>query len=223
MEDSVPIGGYLPVSFIDWTGHVAPVLFVCGCNFRCPYCHNADLVAMTEARLSLDGVLADIKSRSAFLDGVVVSGGEPTIHEALPEFLLSIRDSTGLDVKLDTNGSRPEMLRFLVGEALVDAVSLDVKAPWSSYPRIARGNGGPVNESLELLKRSDIPFEARTTFAPDIMTIGDLREIQLQIGPEIRWIIQRFRPGETLDLSLRNGTVPDMEDLRKNFPGTMVR
>jgi len=223
MNGSVPIGGYLPVSFIDWTGHVAPVLFVCGCNFRCPYCHNADLVAMTEAKLSLDVVLADINTRSAFLDGVVVSGGEPTIHEGLPGFLLSIRSSTGLDIKLDTNGSNSELLGLLVGEALVDAVSMDVKTSWNDYPRVVGGDGRAVNESLELLKRSGMPFEVRTTFVPDLMTIDDLLYIEKQIGPDVRWVIQLFRPGETLDPSLRNGTAPDIEEVRKYFPGTIVR
>jgi pyruvate formate lyase activating enzyme len=222
MSGSVPIGGYLPVSFIDWTGHVAPVLFVCGCNFRCPYCHNADLVSMTQGKLSIEGVLSDISDRSAFLDGVVVSGGEPTIHEGLPEFLRSIRNSTGLEIKLDTNGSRPGVLGSIIGGSLVGAVSMDVKAPWCRYPQITGKDGTSVAESLDVLKRSGISFEVRTTFVPDLMSFEDLHEIQEEIG-DVRWVIQCFRPGETLDPSLRDGTVPDIEEIEENFPGTIVR
>ncbi len=223
MSEAVPIGGYLPVSFIDWAGHVAPVLFLCGCNFRCPYCHNGDLVEMTSGRLDLEVILEDMKKRSVFLDGLVVSGGEPTIHEGLPGFLSSIKSETGLDIKLDTNGSRPDVLGALVGKSLVDAVSIDVKASWSDYPRIVRGYGRPVSESLELLRSSGIPLEVRTTFVPDLMKIEDLIDIEKQIGPDVRWVIQLFRPGETLDPSLRNGSVPNIEELKKRFPGTILK
>jgi len=158
-----------------------------------------------------------------FLDGLVVSGGEPTIHEGLPGFLSSIKSETGLDIKLDTNGSRPDLLGALVGKSLVDAVSIDVKASWSDYPRIVRGYGRPVSESLELLRSSGIPLEVRTTFVPDLMKIEDLIDIEKQIGPDVRWVIQLFRPGETLDPSLRNGSVPNIEELKKRFPGTILK
>lgn len=154
-------------------------------------------------------------------DGVIVSGGEPTIHEGLPDFLLPIKDSTGLDVKLDTNGSSPAMLEPLLEGNLVDAVSMDVKAPWSDCRRIARGYGQKVRRSLETLRRKGTPFEVRTNFVQDLMTMEDLQEIRLQVGSGTTWVIRLFRPGTTLDSSLRNGTVPDRKGPEKNFPGTI--
>lgn len=223
MSGNVPVGGYLPVSFVDWTGHVAPVLFLCGCNFRCPYCHNSDLVLKKEGDLCLEQILDDIRSRDPFLDGVVVSGGEPAIHEGLPAFLSKIKAVTGLRIKLDTNGSRPDVLGSLIERELVDAVSLDVKAPWRDYPGFVKGDGMKVMESLDLLKSSGIPFETRTTYVPDLMEKDDLMEIRSQIGAEPVWVIQPFRPGKTLDASLANGTAPDPGDLRILFPDSIVR
>lgn len=115
------------------------------------------------------------------------------------------------------------MLGSLIDKGLVDAVSLDVKAPWRDYPHIAGSDGGPVCSSLEPLKNSGINLEARTTFVPDIMTLGDLKEIQTQIGPGVDWVIQLFRPGKTLDPSLNGGTVPDRASLEMYFPGLIVR
>ncbi|HBG15125.1 MAG TPA: anaerobic ribonucleoside-triphosphate reductase activating protein [Synergistaceae bacterium] len=219
----VPLGGYLRISFIDWTGHVAPVLFLCGCNYRCPYCHNPELVTLSAGRLPVLEVLEDIRQRSGFLDGVVVSGGEPTVHDRLPEFLSALKNRTGLRIKLDTNGSRPWMLGSLVTEGLVDSISMDVKAPWDRYPRITGHDGEPVRESLEILSRSGIPHEARTTFVPDLMTLEDLEMVREQIPLGVPWIIQTFRGGKTLDPSLEKGALPDREGLKFNFPDAIIR
>ena len=219
----VPLGGYLRISFIDWTGHVAPVLFLCGCNFRCPYCHNPELVTPSGGRLPVPEVLEDIRQRAGFLDGVVISGGEPTIHDSLPEFLSELKSVTGLRIKLDTTGSRPGMLRSVLAGGLVDSISMDVKAPWKMYARITGHGGGPVRESLEILSLSGIPHETRTTFVPDLMSLEDLEVVRDQIPPGSPWIIQPFRGGRTLDPSLEKGTPPDREKLKINFPDAIIR
>ncbi len=223
MDRGVPIGGFLPASFVDWAGHVAPVLFLCGCNFRCPYCHNADLVFTTEGSLDSDDVIKKILERKDFLDGIVISGGEPTIHQGLPGFLSFLKVGTGLKVKIDTNGSNPGMLGALIADGLIEGVSMDIKAPWSDYPKITGSGPDEVIESLDLVRRSGIPLETRTTFVPDLMSIEDLKEIREQVGEGLRWVIQLFRPGDTLDPSLREGTVPDRNLVERSFPGVLVR
>lgn len=223
MTPSVPIGAYLKVSFIDWTGHVAPVLFLCGCNFRCPYCHNAPLLDMGSGILDPCDVYQDINRRDQLLDGIVISGGEPTIHEDLPAFLKDLRAFTGLPLKLDTNGSRPLMLVHILENELVDAVSLDVKAPWDQYEKIVRGDGRKVMASLNILGSSGKPFETRTTYVPGLMGIEDLEKIRAQIGGGVPWIIQPFRPGVTLDPYLGNTASPDREELKEAFPDAIVR
>jgi len=223
MKPGVPIGGFLPVSFVDWAGHVASVLFLCGCNFRCPYCHNADLVFATKGSIDADDVVKKILSRKDFLDGIVISGGEPTIHSGLPLFLSFLKGETGLKIKVDTNGSNPGMLETIIAEGLVEGLSMDIKAPWNDYPRITGSGSDEVAKSLDLVRRSGIPLETRTTFVPDIMSIEDLKEIRDQVGRGPGWVIQLFRPGETLDPSLREGTVPDRGLLESNFPGVLVR
>ncbi|MCK7470683.1 MAG: anaerobic ribonucleoside-triphosphate reductase activating protein [Desulfomicrobium escambiense] len=144
------IGGYLPTSFLDWEGRVAAVVFLIGCNFRCPFCHNAPLATGMAEGLDPGPVLADIIRREKFLDGVVVSGGEPTLYPRLPEMLSWFRDTAKLPVKLDTNGSHPEILKSLVDRRLIDAVAMDIKAPWGKYAELA---GVAVDEGgTELLR-----------------------------------------------------------------------
>ena len=123
------IGGYLPTSFLDWEGRVAAVVFLPGCNFRCPFCHNAPLATGLAEGIDPKPVLSDILRRKDFLDGVVVSGGEPTLFARLAELLSWFRNVAKLPVKLDTNGSHPEVLEALLGDRLVDAVAMDIKAP----------------------------------------------------------------------------------------------
>jgi len=223
MDRGVPVGGFLPVSFLDWAGHVAPVLFLCGCNFRCPYCHNPDLVFAAEGSLDADDVVHKVLERKDFLDGIVISGGEPTIHRGFPRFLDFLKRETGLKVKIDTNGSNPRMLGSLIADGLIGAVSMDIKAPWRDYPRITGSGPDEVAESLDLLRRSGILLETRTTFVPGLMSIEDLKEIREQVGQGTIWVIQSFRPGDTLDPSFRNLAPPDPEILKAAFPGVIVR
>ena len=129
------LAGFVPLSLCDFPGRVAAVVFTQGCNFRCPWCHNGHLIPLAAdaaRRVSEAEVFEVLEARRTRLGGVVVSGGEPTLQPALPRFLRRIK-ALGLEVKLDTNGSRPEVLRGLLRERLVDFIAMDVKAPWTKY------------------------------------------------------------------------------------------
>src|SRR3989339_28387 len=163
------IKGFQRTSLVDFPGNIVSTVFLSGCNFRCPFCHNPelaldspDLKALPERK-----VLAEIEAHKRFIDGVCVSGGEPTVHSGLPDFLAKIK-ALGLKVKLDTNGSNPEMLRTVIAERLVDFISMDVK---SSPARYAEATGADVDvlvvgESVKIIMASGIDYEFRTTVVP---------------------------------------------------------
>lgn len=208
------IKGFLDLSFVDWPGRVAAVVFLAGCNFRCPYCHNHRLVLTPEdlATFRLEEVLARLEALRGWVDGVCVTGGEPTLQANLPA-LLAIFRSEGLGVKLDTNGSRPEVLEGLLSQGLLDAVAVDVKAPLEPIPyRRNAGQGADVEgvrRSLELLSRSSIPVEVRTTVHPDLLSRDEVGRLATHVGAafavhwrrpaEVRFTLQRCRSEETLD------------------------
>ncbi len=190
-------GGFQRLSLLDYPGHLASVLFVRGCNFRCPFCYNPQLVREPEGEgPSTEEILAYLRRRKGWVDGVVVTGGEPTLYPSLPEFLERIKGE-GLKVKLDTNGSNPELLQELLARGLVDYVAMDVKAPLreEAYRRVA---GVPVSleavrRSISLLLSSGIDYEFRTTVVPTLLEEGDLLEIAEEIRGARRYYLQQFR------------------------------
>ena len=219
------IGGYLPTSFLDWEGRAAAVVFLIGCNFRCPFCHNAPLATGMAEGLDPAPVMHDIFRRKQFLDGVVVSGGEPTLFPYLKEMLHWFREAANLPVKLDTNGSRPEVLEELLGLGLVDAVAMDIKAPWGKYADLAGTavDTEKVRASLELLRPLGRALELRTTFVPSLLSIEDLRDIHEQLNGDSRWIVQLFRPANALDPALRETASPVREEVASALRGVRVR
>ena len=199
------IGGFVPVSLCDYPCRVAAVVFTQGCNFRCPYCHNGHLVE-NEGGSLLDEtvVLAKLNERRTHLGGVVVTGGEPTLQGDLPEFLHRIKQ-LGLAVKLDTNGSHPDVLQALFANRLVDYVAMDIKAPWGQYARLAGQECDTLllRRSLRLIASSGLPHEFRTTRVDPLLSAEACDEITRQIpaGSTHKW--QRFRAEHSLDLALR--------------------
>ena len=159
------IVGIQKLTLLDYPGRVACTVFLNGCNFRCPYCHNAELLGDAEPVMSVEGLLSFLQKRRGILDGVCITGGEPTLHPELPELIRSIR-ALGFAVKLDTNGYRPEVLGALLGEGLLDYVAMDLKNGPEAY---AQTVGLPavdldrVGESIRLLLDSGTEFELRTT------------------------------------------------------------
>ena len=144
MTDTFRIKGFIPSSFIDWPGKICSIIFLAGCGFRCPACHNSRLVLGHDSipDYPFSEILNHLQSRKKWIDGVTVTGGEPTIRRDLPDLLMKLRDC-GTSIKLDTNGSNPSMLKYLLHAGLVDAVSMDVKAPLTSA-HYSKAAGVPV-------------------------------------------------------------------------------
>lgn len=198
------IKGFLETSFVDWPERICSVLFLPYCNFRCPYCHNHELVLRPGAfeTLSWDFIHGRLRTLTGWLDGVCVSGGEPTLHPDLSDLLSDLK-VLGFPVKLDTNGTRPRVLRFLVEEGLVDYVAMDVKGPLESeqYSRCA---GVPVDlhlirESIDFLLSGAVPYQFRTTVVPAIHS----HEMMARLGRDLKdarlWARREFRAGDVLD------------------------
>ncbi len=199
------IGGFLPLSLCDYPGKVAAVVFSNGCNFRCPWCHNGHLLRGAAdpnyRELREEDVLARLSELRNRLQGVVVTGGEPTLQPDLREFIAKIK-SLGLLVKLDTNGNRPEVVRDLVGAGLIDFIAMDVKAPWSKYATLtglAESPAEKVRETMALIVASGLPHQFRTTKVTPLLTDEDCAEIERQIpqGSPFKW--QTFIPDNVLD------------------------
>lgn len=199
------IGGFLPLSLCDYPGKMAAVVFTQGCNFRCPYCHNgALLTAHSETAIAVSDVLASLHSRRKFLDGVVISGGEPTLHADLADFLVAVR-SMGYAVKLDTNGSRPKVLRDLFDRKLLDFVAMDVKAPLSRYEVLAgiAVETSVICESIDLIAESGVRHQFRTTNVLPLLASEDLAAVRAMIPARSSYSLQSFRSETALDPSLR--------------------
>jgi pyruvate formate lyase activating enzyme len=216
----IEIKGFLETSLLDWPAKLCSVLFLPYCNFRCPYCHNHPLVFHPEqyATVPLEDILARLHSLRNWIDGVCVTGGEPTLHTDLPLLVREIKRHRFL-VKLDTNGSNPQMLENLIDRREVDFVSMDVKAPLDPF-LYSRSSGLPIKlkpllESIEALKKGRVDYEFRMTVVPglhqeeDILTLGD----QLRVGP--RFILQNFNPENPLDASMKNLVPYDPKALKK--------
>ena len=195
------IGGFQPFSLSDYPGKISALIFTQGCNFRCPFCHNGSLISVKDiGKIKEEEIFFFLKEREHWLDGVVVTGGEPTIHKDLPDFLRSIRE-IGLLIKLDTNGSRPDVLRFLFEEGLVDYVAMDIKAPMSIYNKLA-GVTVPlkrVEESISLIVDSGIEHEFRTTEVKSLLSPEDIIEIKKNVPKGSKYCLQEFRPENALE------------------------
>jgi len=209
------IGGFQKFTLIDYPDKIACTIFTLGCSFRCPWCHNPELVLPEKIVIQPIVLEKDffnfLKNKQGLLDGVVIGGGEPTIHQDLPAFAKKIK-KMGFLVKLDTNGSSPYMLKDLINSSLVDFVAMDVKAPEKKYPDLAGKdvNIEDIKKSIAFLKDSDIDFEFRTTLVPGLLNRDDILEIARWIGPAPRYSLQNFKPGKTVNPIFRNvASYPD--------------
>lgn len=197
------IVGFVKTSLVDWDGHVSSVIFLPGCNFRCPFCHNRELVLSPGSVPEVDhrSMKHYLEENSDFLDGVVITGGEPTIHPDLPDLIGEI-SALGLKVKLDTNGSNPSMLLDLIDSGLLDSVAMDIKGPLDDrYDEIC-GAHAPLEEikrSISILMDSEIEYEFRTTVVPHLIKEMEVESIAAFIGGARKYALQQFRPGTTLD------------------------
>jgi len=201
VSQGLPIVGIERLSLSDYPGKLCANLIVPGCNFRCPYCSEKEIIFdfIPMPKVSEDQVIAFLHPRMGFLDGVCVTGGEPTIHRELPAFLERLK-SIGSLVKLDTNGSHPKRLGHVLGRKFVDYVAMDIKTPLKRYTETVGYRITPEEllDSIQLIRRSGVDYEFRTTAVPGIVDGGDLEEIAKTLAGSKRYVLQGFKPGSTI-------------------------
>jgi len=198
------IGGLQKLTLIDYPGRLAATVFIIGCDFRCPFCYSPELVLpekiKNQPRILEKDFFDFLKERKGLLEGVVICGGEPTIHQKLPDFCKKIKKLEYL-IKLDTNGSNPEMLKKLINKKLIDYVAMDIKAPKAKYSEAAgvKVNIKKIEESIDILKEGKIDYEFRSTVVPTILEKEDILKIAQWIGPAKKYYLQNFRPEKTIN------------------------
>ena len=218
---AIKIGGLQKVTLVDYPGKVACTLFLSGCNFRCPFCYSKELVLEPEIKkhpyLSEEYFFSFLQERKGLLDGVVLCGGEPTINLDLPDLCQKIR-AMGFAIKLDTNGSNPELIQRLIAEQLVGYFAMDIKAPLDQE-KYNQANGVEVSlqkikQSIDLIKNSGLDYEFRSTIVPGIHSLGDIVQMAKDIAPAEKYFLQQFH-GEksTLDSKFFNQRPFDEQDL----------
>jgi pyruvate formate lyase activating enzyme len=218
MDTDFGIKGFLETSFLDWPGRLAAVLFLGGCNFRCPFCHNAELVLTPHLvpSIPLVGVLERLRQLRGWVDGIVVSGGEPTISPRLPELLGRIR-TAGFEVKLDTNGSCPDVLAKLVARRLIQAVDMDLKAPLEAAAYAALAGVSVrielIRASIDLIRLSGLPHRFRTTYVPGLLDPSAIQRLREMVPEGSPYVLQGFNPQRALDPALLRVAAPAPEEL----------
>ncbi|OGF18458.1 anaerobic ribonucleoside-triphosphate reductase activating protein [Candidatus Falkowbacteria bacterium RIFCSPLOWO2_02_FULL_45_15] len=222
------IGGLQKLTLQDYPDQVAAIIFTQGCNFRCHFCYNPQLVvpnrdgAVEKGHSSLDenGLFGWLRSRQGKLDAVVISGGEPTIHPDLPEFIGRIK-RLGYLVKLDTNGTNPEMLARLLRERLLDYVAMDLKAPFDKYESVVgvKLALNKVAKSIKIIMASGLAYEFRTTLVPELHPEQDIAKMGELIAGADKWYLQKFRSNvDLVNREFKNKdsyTDKEMEKLRQ--------
>ncbi len=203
---TVRIKGLVETSLIDWPGRLATVIFLPGCNLRCRYCHAKDIIlgGLGDEHIPIEAVLEMLAGHEGWLDGVVISGGEPTLCRGLGRLCEEIRNR-GFSVKLDTNGTRPSVVAGLINDGLIDAVSMDIKAPLDyRYLEVTQTIFGlrRIGQSIDIILNSSIEYEFRTTVAPSLLSPADVGEIARAIQGARRYVLQPFRPHACLDKSM---------------------
>jgi pyruvate formate lyase activating enzyme len=232
------IKGFIDLSLVDWDGKVSAVAFLSQCNFRCPFCYNSTFILAPEKMplIPFEEIEQYLAKNRDWLDGVTITGGEPTIHECLPILCKRIKEM-GLGVKLDTNGTNSEMILELVAQKLVDYVALDVKAPLTlkKYSTVTSVDAGKllseVKRTVEILLKSTIDYEFRTTLVPTIHSKDDVKQICSKIKGCKKYVLQNFKDDvKTLDpefTSIKPFSPVEMEEFlkiaKKIVPNTFLR
>ena len=195
----VAIGGIVKFSTVDYPGYVVASVFTIGCNMRCGYCHNPELVLPEQFADTIPEheILEFLATRVGKLEGVAISGGEPTMQADLPQFIAKIK-AMGFRVKLDTNGTNPGMVKRLIGEQLVDFIAMDIKGPLEKYQQIAARpiDVEAIQESIRIIKT--IPHEFRTTIVAGQLEVGDFTSIGKLVEGAQRYALQKFVAGRTV-------------------------
>jgi len=193
------IAGFTPFSTIDYEGFLSTVIYTQGCNWNCIFCHNYHLIPRKKGNFSLEDTINFIGKRKTLIDGVVISGGEPTLHNDLLEFCKEVK-KLKLLIKLDTNGTNPNLLNSLIQERLIDYIAMDIKAPFEKYKKIIRAKFSveKIKKSIKIVKT--IPHEFRTTVHSALLNFKDLENILQIVGKTSKYYIQLANPTERYDV-----------------------
>ena len=229
------IAGLQKMTLTDFPENVACILFLKGCNFRCPYCQNSELIdyKIDDNYILKEEVFDFLKKRQGILDGVVISGGEPTVNKDLPKLIKEIRD-LGFKIKLDTNGTNPQMLKELLEDGFIDYVAMDIKNVPTKYLETTGLSEKNiqilenVQKSIDILKKSKVDHEFRTTIMKNYHNIEDLEEINKLIGKDEKYFIQNFEDSEyVLNHNIEPFSEKELKEIKnkltKNFQKTSVR
>jgi len=221
------IGGFQKISLIDFPGKIASVIFTQGCNFRCPFCHNPHLIDREKKGvIDLDDILEYLIRRKKMIDGVVVSGGEPLIQEDIADAIEKIKNQD-LFIKLDTNGSNPERLNFLLSHKLIDYVAMDIKSELSDYAiySASKDYTSEIKMSIELIMSSGISYEFRTTIVPGLHNKKKIVNICRLIEGAETYVLQNLSGFGTLDpsLSKRRPFTPEKVEEYINAASPLVK
>ena len=227
------IGGLQKVSLMDYPGKISAIIFTQGCNFRCPYCHNPELVdqKLYQPCLPEKDILAFLSTRRGKLEAVTITGGEPTLQDDLVPFIHKIR-KMGFAVKLDSNGSRPDVLARLIGEKLLDYIALDIKAPIEKYQSVVHVpvDGNDIRKSIRIVLKEKILHEFRTTVVLSLLTHKNIAAIVREIAGAKRYVLQKYHPTKALNKKyLKEKTYPDddfikiKKHLEKDIPLIIIR
>ena len=207
------IGGLQKCSLIDYPGKMCAIVFTIGCNFRCPYCHNPELVDETATEMTEGEIFAFLERRKNLLDAVTITGGEPTVHEDLIPFIEKIR-TRGFLIKLDSNGTNPHVLKEVLTRGLVDYIAMDIKSPLAKYSETVTRpvDVEKIRESIALIMNSGIAYEFRTTVVKSLLSPEDIRAIGEEIRGAKQYFLQKFVPTKTLNPAfIRKTTYTDAE------------
>ncbi|MDD5659664.1 MAG: anaerobic ribonucleoside-triphosphate reductase activating protein [Actinomycetota bacterium] len=236
------IGGLEKISLIDFPGNIATVVFTKSCNFRCHFCYNPMLVLPIDGGeskykenhplISEDDFFLFLESRAGKVNGVVISGGEPTLQADLKEFIVKIK-KLGFNVKLDTNGTRPEIIEDLISEKLIDYVAMDFKAPLAKYEKVVsvKVDLSAIKKSVQLLLENKVPYEFRTTLVPGLHELEDIYQMAEELTGAEKWFLQKFKSNTDLvnnefknqDSFSSSEIEKIVVELKKKMPGCDLR
>lgn len=226
------ISGLQKLTLLDYPEKTACLIFTQGCNFRCPFCHNKDLLGNCkgEGKIKEEEVFAYLEKRKGLLDGVCISGGEPLLQPDIEPFIAKIKQM-GYQVKLDTNGSNPSMLKKLIEKGYIDYIAMDVKNDFLNYEKtsgVEKINMYNIEKSIRIIENANLDYEFRTTIVKELHNLEQLEKICKYIGPNAKYYIQNYRDCDTVLEKGLNGFQEEellqiKQKLNKVYPNVMVR
>lgn len=206
------IGGFQKTSLLDYPDNISAIIWTIGCNFRCPFCYNKDIVLGNVGTIPAEEILAFLKKRKGLLEGLVISGGEPLMQKDILEFVEKVK-KIGYLIKIDTNGMYPEKLKELIDKKLIDYVAMDVKAPKNKYDKLSgvKIDITKIEKSIEIIRNSAPHYEFKTTFIPGLLTKEDIINIAKWLKGSKRFYLQQFKN----DVNLVSSELQNVEPYSK--------